>query len=557
MSIEVIKSQINNFLSNETPEIMAIKGKWGIGKTYSWNKFLEEAKNNKIIKNKKYSYVSLFGINSLDTFRYAIFEHTVSCDLIGTEANIETFKDNIVSTSSALGKKGVEFFKTRSTTRAIESFAFLSIRETIICLDDLERKGKGLDIKDVLGLVSLLKEQKKCKVILLLNDGEEGLEDYIKYREKVIDCELEFSLTAQESAEIALQGTELNGYVAKILKESSIRIDIRNIRVLKKIERFVKLITPYLDGCENELVYQVVRALTFLAWCQYRQNDSAPSLDYVSSRKRFINEKDDNDFNESWNKIIKDYGYFYLNDLDLELNSLLAKSVQSGYFIEEDIKIQLAKNNEEIIASKSNVSFYKAWELYNNSFEDNQDEIVTAIYNSFKGNTKYIDILKLDEAICLFRELYENDKVEEIIVLYFSARNETELAALGIKHSDIKDDNLREKVRVICLPSALNEETSEQRLARIAESNIWDGESSTILLNTSSDEYYELFKSDQGQYKYRSFISFCLNAVKFKEASDEQRKIANEISHALRKIASESQINKSRVARYGIQLDDE
>ena len=140
----------------------------------------------------------------------------------------------------------------------------------------------------MLGLVSLLKEQKKCKVILLLNDGEEGLEDYIKYREKVIDFELEFSPTAEESAEIAFDDTELNDYVTGTLKESTVKLNIRNIRILKKIERLVKLVIPYLDGYEQEIIHQVVHSLTLFSWCYYcHKSDGAPSLDFVTKLTYF------------------------------------------------------------------------------------------------------------------------------------------------------------------------------------------------------------------------------------------------------------------------------
>jgi Cdc6-like AAA superfamily ATPase len=59
MSIDAIKSEITRFLKSSTPEVMAIKGSWGVGKTYSWNKFLLDAKNNTNIALEKYSYVSL------------------------------------------------------------------------------------------------------------------------------------------------------------------------------------------------------------------------------------------------------------------------------------------------------------------------------------------------------------------------------------------------------------------------------------------------------------------------------------------------------------------
>lgn len=97
MSIDTIKSEIDRFLQSSTPEVMAIKGSWGVGKTYSWNKFLIDAKNNNSIALGKYSYVSLFGLNSLDAFKCSIFEQVVNKNLIGSNASVQTFTDNTLS----------------------------------------------------------------------------------------------------------------------------------------------------------------------------------------------------------------------------------------------------------------------------------------------------------------------------------------------------------------------------------------------------------------------------------------------------------------------------
>ena len=53
-----------------------------------------------------------------------------------------------------------------------ERTLFFCCRNQIVCIDDLERSGADLNIKDVFGLVSYLKEQRGCKVVLLLNDEE-------------------------------------------------------------------------------------------------------------------------------------------------------------------------------------------------------------------------------------------------------------------------------------------------------------------------------------------------------------------------------------------------
>ena len=94
MSLSKVEIKISDFLSTNTPEVMAIKGAWGVGKTFTWNTLSKQAKNNKRIALKKYSYVSLFGINTLETFKSAIFENIISADSIGTVASLETLKNN-------------------------------------------------------------------------------------------------------------------------------------------------------------------------------------------------------------------------------------------------------------------------------------------------------------------------------------------------------------------------------------------------------------------------------------------------------------------------------
>jgi hypothetical protein len=66
VSIALIESEIQRFLSAAEPEVLCISGHWGVGKTFAWNRFLSDAKAKQKIALKRYSYVSLFGVNSLD-----------------------------------------------------------------------------------------------------------------------------------------------------------------------------------------------------------------------------------------------------------------------------------------------------------------------------------------------------------------------------------------------------------------------------------------------------------------------------------------------------------
>jgi len=76
------------------------------------------------------------------------------------------------------------------------------VRNQIVCIDDLERVGDGLSIKDVLGLVSFLKDQRKCKIVLLLNNEElqdRAATDFKSQLEKVIDVKCVLSDPSRSS----------------------------------------------------------------------------------------------------------------------------------------------------------------------------------------------------------------------------------------------------------------------------------------------------------------------------------------------------------------------
>lgn len=77
------EQQIRRFLKSNNPEVIAIKGAWGVGKTYAWKAILKSARDDNAIHLKKYAYVSLFSITSLEELRRAIFESVIDTELIG------------------------------------------------------------------------------------------------------------------------------------------------------------------------------------------------------------------------------------------------------------------------------------------------------------------------------------------------------------------------------------------------------------------------------------------------------------------------------------------
>ncbi|MCV3421353.1 KAP family NTPase [Campylobacter lari] len=198
-------NKIINYLISKEKQCLVILGSWGCGKTYFWKQIEKEITLN--FNNKKVIYIDLFGKES---YKQVIEEIVVS--LHGNYNNItkKTFKglEGLI--------KGASGGLINIDSDVI--FSFLKkedFKKIIVCLDNIERKSDNLPLKEILGLVNLLKEEKECNVVMILNkDGLKKQDDnsdnnkedkqdtkdwYQEYKEKVIDCEY----TIKDNNEIA------------------------------------------------------------------------------------------------------------------------------------------------------------------------------------------------------------------------------------------------------------------------------------------------------------------------------------------------------------------
>jgi hypothetical protein len=559
MSLELIEAQIGKFLKNGTPEILAIKGAWGVGKTFLWNKNLNAAKERYGIALKQYAYVSLFGINSVDELKLTIFMQVMSVKHIGSEqdSNSMTNMDRIISSWS---RKGISFLKelpyVRNFWSTTQSLAFLSLKETLICIDDFERKGKELDARDVLGLVSLLKEQKKCKIALVFN--EEGLEnesdEFKKFREKVIDIELIFKPTSPECTRIALPddptSMKLRAYIELL--------NINNIRIINKIARLAQAISSHLEGFEAEVLDRALRSLTLFAWSLFSGTEEAPSYDFIvktdhyklmwgDPREEEGVEKDEKE--QAWDSMLMRYGFHGCDDFDLQI----ANAVKHGYVDEKAFLSEAKKVNERALSSKAAGALAAAWAILDESFDDNEDEFLDKLNNSFRNDMKYLGPSDLDSVVTTLRRFEKIDLADNLTKEYIDAHgpNLLTLHKRSLR-GHFRDEKLIEMIAA-AYESQETVRTAKEVLEKIADKNGWDPDDETILSKTSPEEYYRLFKNERGPH-LASYISTCLDFGKIVGSSPDQQTIASNATAALEKIAGESRLNALRVRRHGIRL---
>ncbi|HDZ5107358.1 TPA: AAA family ATPase [Campylobacter jejuni] len=192
---------ITNFLNNKSKKCLAINGSWGIGKTYLWKQV--ENKLSKINKDKKVVYIDLFGKESYkQILEEIVFKTHMSYNKI---ANIIS---QIISKTAKFKSAGVININPDAIFSFLKKEDFENI---IVCFDNIERKSDNLSLKEILGLVNLLKEEKECNVVMIFHEEELKEQDsnlaenkeeeteyanqnsknwYQIYKEKVIDCEI-------------------------------------------------------------------------------------------------------------------------------------------------------------------------------------------------------------------------------------------------------------------------------------------------------------------------------------------------------------------------------
>ena len=503
MSIRLVENEIRRFLSSGETEVISISGRWGVGKTFAWNKFLKDAQAKNGVVLKRYSYVSLFGINSQDELKYAIFENSVNSSDIGVKPSLETLQSNTNSAVEALAKKTLGILQQtpflKNYIGGVAPMWFSAVKDTIVCIDDFERRGKSLCVRDVLGLINNLKEQKACKVCLILNDDalEDDEAEFRKYLEKVVDISLEFEPTPEECARIALPTDTAAG---KLLSESCVALGISNIRLIKRIERMVRVIEPMLAKFDELVLRKAIQSLTLLGWSTY-EPDRAPTLEYLRNTRGAdpfgIDEKKEVPAKEAaWNALLDAYGFSNLDEFDLALLG----GVQKGFFDPSLVEKHAATLNAQITARKLDDSFNEAWRMYHDSFDDNQDEVLNAIYQSFKKGVQLISPMNMSSTVALFKALGRPDQAAEMIKFYVTSWGDNRQVF------DLQANPFGERVtgsrgrpgvqRKIATFKSEKDPTAI--LLSMATTNGWSPDDITTLSSLPVDDYYDIFKSSKG-----------------------------------------------------------
>ncbi|EAH6381028.1 NTPase KAP [Campylobacter coli] len=225
--------KIAEFLTSKSRVCLTINGHWGIGKTHLW-KQVEE----KINADKKVVYIDLFGKESykqiLEEIVFKIHQN------YNKTVNVTS---RIISKTINIKSAGIININPDAIFSFLKKEDFNNI---IVCFDNIERRSDNLSLKEILGLVNLLKED-NAKNNMQTSSNDKTQHDakqnnndwYQEYKEKVID----YKVCLKDNDEIA-----------KALIEEAFMQDEKLIRDNGLKSNLVDIVLKhYQDICDSNL----------------------------------------------------------------------------------------------------------------------------------------------------------------------------------------------------------------------------------------------------------------------------------------------------------------
>lgn len=555
-STAIVQNEIERFLRSSEPEVLCITGEWGVGKTYTWQLRLDELRAKRAVGLARYSYVSLFGVNSIEGLKQSIFENmkfilpegqTGYDRMVGGANRAFQQSKRLVHAAAAIPMVG------DALTKISQPFLFSSIYNQIICIDDLERSGANLTVKDVFGLISFFREQKGCKIVLLLNEGklEHGTQserDFKEYFEKVIDAKIVFAPTPTEAAAIAFPGDD---GLPMLLKEYSVKLGIKNIRVMKKIERLLGIVMSAVPNLSEDIRRQTVHSLVIFGWCKFDSGANPPPLDYLREGSLFraverqTTKTKATEEETRWDAILLTYEFSHLDEFDLALMNFVSSSILDI----DEFKLQAAKQEATLQLSKQVGSFDRAFRPLHDSFLDNEQEVFDALISGVKNNLNVVSLPNLGAVVDLLTRLGQITTANQLIDFVLKEAPGDfwfqDDPFRRVLHSDRLKQIIAERKE-----ASKPELNFEQDLIAAAQS-FSNNEKLAQLAALPPEAYLNLFEGKTGSDLNRVILS-ALEFRRISNATPDMTKIVQMAENALRIIGKRSALNALRVEKYGV-----
>jgi hypothetical protein len=541
---------LRDFSEDDNLNVLVVKGSWGVGKTYSVKAGLKSLKRN-------YYYVSAFGVSSTEQLKRELlaglndegakgFAKITSRPFrwLGQLLSWISGKSDQVSKIPTLPGTFISGGLITLSEKFFSELSFKALKNSIICIDDLERKRSDFRIDELLGFVDYLVEQLQVKVVLIYNEDELCQDDIAKkyldqYREKIIDVELLFNPTIDENIEICFG----NNSVVSIIKEIAILTGVGNIRVMRKALWLIGKLQGLMQGSSEDLIRQVV-INAFVITLAKLNKDFPVNVDFLknSQSNSYFSGMDSDELSDSLrkNNFLARIGY-----ADATINQCIFDLLESGIISDEEFRVNRDALEVDLKYQAIVKQFRELWQPYHSSFCNNSVEIAKNINHFLEQNLTYLSLQDL-------ASLENLAAAVDLDISMYKVQLFKYLLAKANSVSDLR--TIKEYVSAPGLISELegklaimyNQMTITDVLMKISGRNGWSEEDVNFLSSQNIDAYSLWL--DNGYEDLVELIRFCLNM---------QIEASVTLEKAIRKAAHRNKLNEMQAKMlFKITIDE-
>jgi hypothetical protein len=567
-----IENALRGFISSKETGAFVLQGKWGLGKTYFWRKRIikQFMADPKVPKDRKhYSYVSMFGVESLGDLKASIFQaaNEFDSEFLASKwryINPRWWWWNLKQVlPNALDSAAIPYVR-EGLSKTYNALTFFAIRNRLICLDDIERRGSNLQLLDVLGLISQLAEQRACRVVVILNTGaleppDQGVWD--KHKEKVFLGEMTYSPSVAECIDLGLDDAKGESWFP-LARECLIHLGVSNIRIVHRAKRGIYKALASVGGrpLREETVERIVRVLVMLEFAHSGRAEGAPPIDLVLRTGPFdyalfrMQDEDRTEEEKAWLELISNYNIYFGNELDFAL----AKMVRAGFPDHVEISDAIQRFEEHAQANADKEAWHDAWCLYHDTFAENADALLDNFERVWPPVSATEHANNLQSLVRLFRSLGRPNVASRFIRDWVDQRSGERVEELGPDHFEmfgpIRDPELVEAMNAAYV--------TEQRLPELAAAiksmasdNGMQPKSIAAIAAAQPADIIQVLDANPGRY----LTSAITNTIRLADypAEPSWAGARQNMRAALTEMARRSPLLADRVSnKFGIRLND-
>lgn len=261
MKVLEIQNILQAQLGSEGLQRIIINGKWGIGKTYQVNQYIEACQNKEEFKIIK---ISLFGKKSIEEVNNIIFDELKS----KFNSFVNWLLNYLSNVSVSVGVKnvGINIPIPVPDLSHFLNRQCLEGKKLLLIFDDLERKNPSLTVKELFGYIDVLcSNNPLVKVCLVLNKDEfsQSADENDKiafenYFEKAFNKEFIIDEGSDEVIEDILNQYGINEFQKVCVKQDFNALNDCNLRILIAFLNELKWYKENVADIDNERLFPVI-----------------------------------------------------------------------------------------------------------------------------------------------------------------------------------------------------------------------------------------------------------------------------------------------------------